>query len=65
MRAGAAILSLLLVLVNLRRRKLMRKVGLLVLLVAVASMVATFGAGWKWGHGRPAAGNSSHARVDA
>ena len=27
----------------------MRKLGVLVLLVAIAATLATFGAGWKWG----------------
>jgi hypothetical protein len=30
----------------------MRKVGVLVLLIAIAAMLATVGAGWKWGHGQ-------------
>jgi len=29
----------------------MKKLGLLVLLVALATALATVGAGWKWGHG--------------
>jgi hypothetical protein len=28
----------------------MKKLGLLVLLIAIATMLATLGAGWKWGH---------------
>ena len=34
----------------------MRKLGMLVLLVALALTLATFGAGWKWGK------NGSHTR---
>jgi ABC-type proline/glycine betaine transport system substrate-binding protein len=30
----------------------MKKVGVLVLLLAIAAMLATVGAGWKWGHGQ-------------
>lgn len=33
----------------------MRKIGVLVLLVAIAAMLATFGASWKWGHGHSSA----------
>jgi hypothetical protein len=35
----------------------MRKLGLLVVVLVIALMLATFGAGWKWGHnGSPQAG---------
>lgn len=29
----------------------MKKLGLLVLLIAIAATLAAVGAGWKWGHG--------------
>ena len=30
----------------------MRKVGVIVLVIAIAVMLATVGAGWKWGTGK-------------